>query len=137
MSYFIQEEYEQMQRDKEEDLINQQMMYDELYAQKEILEDDIVKITNQLSENKINQTRDNTWKEKAKQALEIKKIQRKKLSHKIQVMAETKKQTKIYPKLIDKAIRDRLVKEIGEEEFLKFIEETKQELDRLGITKDK
>lgn len=137
MSYFAQQEYEQMLKDKEEDLINQQMMYDELYSQKETLEDDIAKITNQLSENKINPTRDNAWKEKAKQALEIKKIQRKKISRQIQIMAEKKKQVKIYPKLIDRAIRDRLIKEIGEEEFLKFVEQTKQELEKLGINKEK
>lgn len=136
MSYFAQQEYGLMLKEQEENLINQQMMYDELYAQKEQLEADITKINVQLSEHKINPTKDNTWKEKAKQALEIKKNQRKRISRKIQVMAGENKKTKIYPKLIDKAIRDRLIKEIGEDNFLQFINETKQEIEKMGITKE-
>jgi hypothetical protein len=143
MSYFEQQEREQMERDREEDLNNQQMMYDELMEKREILEEDILKIKNQIAENKIliekskepmqtyssdNQPKDAVWYNKAKYALGIKELQLKKTNRKLNSIQRSSGAEKKKTQYINDSIKAKLREVMGEEDFNKYIEKIKEEV---------
>lgn len=142
MSYFEQQEREEMERIREEDLVNQQMMYDELMEQKEGLEESCIKIKKQIEDNKELielqktplqsycselQPKNKDWHNKAQYALRIKELQIKKINRKVERIKRNLAADKRNANKINDAIRAKLIEYMGEEEFKSFIEKQKEE----------
>lgn len=107
-------------------LNNEQMMYDELYAEKDKLEQQCIEIENQISNNKVKELKDFEWETKAQNALKIKKHQLKKVNRKIEFTKQERARNKRKTQFINDAIKSRLIEEIGQDEFDKFLNNLKE-----------
>lgn len=113
--------------EEEIDLINnEQMYYDELYAKKDNLEQQCIGIENQISNNKVNELKGFEWEIKAQNALKIKKFQLKKVNRQIEFLKQEKARNKRKTQFINDEIKKRLIEEIGQDEFNKFLNKLKE-----------
>ena len=113
--------------EEEIDLINnEQMYYDELYAEKDKLEQQCIEIENQISNSKVKELKDFEWETKAQNALKIKKFQLKKVNRKIEFAKQQRANNRRKTQFINDEIKKRLIKEIGQDEFDKFLNNLKE-----------
>lgn len=122
------EELELIEKYREENLINMQMMFDELYAEKDSLEKQCIEIENQISNNTVSQSKNFEWEIKAQNALKIKKHQLKKVNRKIELEKHKNANNRRKTQIINDLIKKRLIEEIGEENFNKFLNELKEKI---------
>ena len=121
-------ELELIEKYREENLINMQMMFDELYAEKDELEKQCIEIENQISNNTVSQSKNFEWETKAQNALKIKKHQLKKVNRKIEFEKHKNANNRRKTQIINDLIKKRLIEEIGEENFNKFLNELKEKI---------
>ena len=121
-------ELELIEKYREENLINMQMMFDELYAEKDELEKQCIEIENQISNNTVSQSKNFEWEIKAQNALKIKKHQLKKVNRKIEFEKHKNANNRRKTQIINDLIKKRLIDEIGEENFNKFLNELKEKI---------